>query len=93
MESGETNVNDWQADQWNCPFTHLRYVEMSYFSGIQVEIDFISFMLLTSPVLTKMVINLDEGAEYSDKMKLGLVKQLLCLKRASTQAQIIFRDP
>ena len=98
-EECETGSNIWGADHWDRPFAHLRRVEISCFGGTQAEIDFISFMLLTSPVLSRMTVKLDKDAgnkwEYSVakyKEKFEIVKQLLCLKRASPQAEIVLME-
>lgn len=57
-------------------------------SGAKPEMDFIKFVLLSSPALERMVV---EPVFTSDRWE--LVTKLLCFKRASNQAEIIYKNP
>jgi hypothetical protein len=64
----------------------VRHVRIDGISGIKPELDFISFILLYSPVLERMIVKpaLNAGPE--------LVKELLRLRRASGRAEVIYLD-
>jgi hypothetical protein len=64
----------------------VRHVRIDGISGIKPELDFISFILLYSPVLERMTVKpaLNAGPE--------LVKELLRLRRASGRAEVIYLD-
>ena len=83
QESGQSSSNVWQADQ--CCLTRLQSVDICNYSGAQAEIDFMRFVLLASPVLLDLTVELD--ARWEDKS--GILKQLQGYKRASPLAKII----
>lgn len=64
----------------------VRYVRIDGISGIKPELDFISFLLLYSPVLEKMTVKpvSNTGTE--------LMKELLRFRRASGRAEVIYLD-
>ena len=64
----------------------LRYVRIDGISGIKPELDFISFLLLYSPMLERLTVKagLNGGTE--------LMKELLRLRRASGRAEIIYLE-
>lgn len=67
----------------------LRHVRIDGVSDFKAELDFISFLLLYSPVLERMTvkpINLELGL-----MK-ELMKELMRFKRASARAELIFLE-
>ena len=68
------------------PVMQVKHVRIVGISGIKPELDFISFLLLYSPVLEKMTVKpaLNVGPE--------LMKELLRMRRAS-RAEVIYLDP
>lgn len=81
-------VNSWLDDNQNCQFTELQRVKMISMSGGKHELDFIRFLLLSSPVLEKMTV---KPASYNGSSE--LLKKLLRFRRASLCAEIIYLDP
>lgn len=83
-----TVTNFWEENHWSCPFSQLRLVKVFNIPGIKHELNFIHFLLLTSPVLERMTVKpaVNNGGWE-------LLKQLLRFRRASPQAEIIFVDP
>lgn len=78
----------WDGEQKFCTFNQLRLVKISGISGIKPELEFISFMLLASPALEKIIIKpalVNEGME--------MMKELLRFRRASVRAEIVYVDP
>lgn len=66
----------------------LRFARIDGISGIKPELDYISFLLLYSPVLERMTVK-----PVSSNGGLELMKELLRFRRASGQAEIIYLDP
>lgn len=66
----------------------LQYVRIDGIAGIKSELDFISLLLLYSPVLERMTVK----PAFSIG-EVQLMKELLRFRRASGQAEIIFLDP
>lgn len=64
----------------------VRHVRIDGISGIKPELDFISFILLYSPVLERMTVKPALNASPE------LVKELLRLRRASGRAEVIYLD-
>lgn len=63
-------------------------MKISGICGVKLELDFMNFLLLTSPVLEKLIIkpaSVNGGWE--------LAKELLRFRRASARAEIIYLDP
>ncbi|CAL9022613.1 unnamed protein product [Prunus brigantina] len=81
-------VNSWLDDNQNCQFTELQRVKMISMSGGKHELDFIRFLLLSSPVLERMTV---KPASYNGSSE--LLKKLLWFRRASLCAEIIYLDP
>ncbi|KAK4796830.1 hypothetical protein SAY86_029156 [Trapa natans] len=77
-----------EGEQQFCSFPQLRLVKIFDISGIKPELEFISFILLASPALEKMVI---KPALVNEGMK--MMKDLLLLRRASVRAEVIYVDP
>lgn len=75
-------------DNQNCVFSELRLVEIKGVSGAKAELDFIKFLLLSSPTLNSMKIK-PASADGS----LGLLKKLLEFGRVSVNSKIIYLDP
>ncbi|XP_062024543.1 F-box/FBD/LRR-repeat protein At1g13570-like [Rosa rugosa] len=81
-------------DNYNCTFSQLRLVKITEISGVKAELDFIRFLLLSSPVLERMTVTPRRFPEpsYVDGVP-KLVKELLQFKRESKHAEIILLDP
>ncbi|KAK7291158.1 hypothetical protein RIF29_06082 [Crotalaria pallida] len=81
-----TQTYSWEDGYRSCPVMQLRHVRIDGISGIKPELDFISFLLLYSPMLEGMTVKpaLIEGSE--------LMKELLRFRRASGRAEIIYLD-
>ncbi|XP_062023584.1 F-box/FBD/LRR-repeat protein At1g13570-like isoform X1 [Rosa rugosa] len=79
---------------YNCTLSQLRLVKITGISGVKAELDFIRFLLLSSPLLERMTITpprFPEPATVDGFPK--LVKELLQFKRESKHAEIILLDP
>ncbi|KAK4745699.1 hypothetical protein SAY87_012011 [Trapa incisa] len=85
---GESCMGLWEGEQQFCSFPQLRLVKISNISGSKPELELISFILLASPALEKMMIKpalVNEGME--------MMKELLRFRRASVRAEVIYVDP
>lgn len=83
-----TVTNFWEHDHCNCPLSQLKLVKVTGIYGTKSELELINFMLLTSPVLEKMIVkpaSVNGGWDF--------VKELLRCRRASVRAEIIYLDP
>ncbi|XP_015972638.1 F-box/FBD/LRR-repeat protein At1g13570 [Arachis duranensis] len=70
----------------SCPIMQLRHVRIDGVSGTKPELDFISFLLLYSPVLERMTVKpVSSGVTE-------LMKELLRFRRASGRAEIIYQE-
>ncbi|KAM5549751.1 F-box/FBD/LRR-repeat protein [Rosa sericea] len=79
---------------YNCTLSQLRLVKITEISGVKAELDFIRFLLLSSPLLERMTITpprYPKPASVDGFPK--LVKELLQFKRESKHAEIILLDP
>ncbi|KAM5571507.1 hypothetical protein ABKV19_011880 [Rosa sericea] len=81
-------VNSWSDDNQNCVFTHLRVVQLTGIHGVKPEVDFIRFLLSSSPVLERMTIQ-----PTSVDCSLELLKKLVQFRRVSVDAEISYLDP
>ncbi|CAK8569933.1 unnamed protein product [Lathyrus sativus] len=83
-----TDSYSWE-DVFSRPATpiQVRHVTIDSISGFQLELDFIKFLLLYSPVLEKIIVKPLEivGAEF--------LIELARFKRASREAEIIYMVP
>ncbi|KAI4316776.1 hypothetical protein L6164_024721 [Bauhinia variegata] len=82
------HANFWEDDYWSCPVMPLRFVGIDGIVGMKPELDFINVLLVYSPVLERLTVKpacVNGGLE--------LTKQVLRLKRASAQAEIIYLNP
>lgn len=77
----------WEDEYWNCPVMQLRSVKADGISGTKPELDFISFLLLYSPLLERMTVR-----PASSNGGTELMKELLRFRRASGRAEIIYLD-
>lgn len=84
----ESFVNFWEDEHWSCPFDQLRLVKVTGISGTRLELGFISFLLLASPALERMIMK-----PASADGQLLMMKELLRFRRASVRAEIIYLDP
>ncbi|XP_043694059.1 F-box/FBD/LRR-repeat protein At1g13570-like [Telopea speciosissima] len=75
-------------DQLECTFNKLRVVYISEFSGMEIDLVLVKFILANSPMLETMKIKFGIGIE-----PLPLLKQLLQFKRVSPHAEIVYLDP
>ncbi|PRQ26969.1 putative F-box domain, FBD domain, leucine-rich repeat domain, L domain-containing protein [Rosa chinensis] len=82
--AGKTNFS--VNDNCNGPFAQLRLVKISGISDIEIQVDFIRFLLSNSPMLEKMIVK-------PASVNWELVKKLLRFKRASANAEMIYLDP
>ncbi|KAJ8774672.1 hypothetical protein K2173_017118 [Erythroxylum novogranatense] len=71
----------------DCTFRHLKVVKMTDMSGVPHEMEFIKFLLASSPVLEMMSIAL---SLYVRDRRLSMLIELLQFRRASAQAAIFF---
>lgn len=81
-------INFEEDDHLSCTLNQLQQVKIFDISGTQRELDFISLMLLTSPVLERMTVKPASTVGGWD-----LVKELLRFRRASKKAEVIYLDP
>ncbi|XP_040364312.1 F-box/FBD/LRR-repeat protein At1g13570 [Rosa chinensis] len=79
---------------YNCTLSQLRLVKITEISGVKAELDFIRFLLLSSPVLERMTVTPHKFPKpvYVERFS-KLVKELLQFKRESKHAEIILLDP
>lgn len=84
----ESFVNFWEDEHLSCPFDQLRLVKVTGISGTRLELGFISFLLLASPALERMIMK-----PASADGQLLMMKELLRFRRASVRAEIIYLDP
>lgn len=84
----EEEVNSWLDDNQDCLWTRLRLVQITNISGIKAELDFIEFLLSSSPVLEKMAVK-----PASDDCSSDLLKNMIRFRRASVHCEIIYLDP
>ncbi|BFG42126.1 hypothetical protein CerSpe_284000 [Prunus speciosa] len=82
-------VKSWLVASQNCPFTQLRLVKITSFSGLEAELYFIKFLLLSSPLLEKLTVK--PAASVDDSLE--HLKKLIRFKRASVHSEIIYLDP
>ncbi|XP_062023593.1 F-box/FBD/LRR-repeat protein At1g13570-like [Rosa rugosa] len=75
-------------DNYDCTYTQLRLVKITKISCVKAQLDFIKFLLLSSPVLEKMTVQPASVDGFSK-----LLKDLLLLKRDSKRAEIMVLDP
>ncbi|KAM0019819.1 putative F-box domain, FBD domain, leucine-rich repeat domain superfamily [Helianthus debilis subsp. tardiflorus] len=71
----------------DCAFKRLKIVKMTDVSGVPHEMGFIEFLLGNSPVLEIMSIT---PSVYVTEGRVNMLIELLRLKRASAEAEIIF---
>lgn len=84
-----SEVNSWLDENRNCKFTKLRLVTIIGISGVNsAELNFIRFLLSTSPELNRMTIRPASVNGFSK-----LMKELVRFRRASVNAEIIYLDP
>ncbi|KAL6175126.1 hypothetical protein ACLB2K_051769 [Fragaria x ananassa] len=81
-------ANPWSDDNQNFVFTHLRVVQLTGIHGVKPEVDFIRFLLSSSPVLERMTIQ-----PTSADCSLELLKKLVQFRRVSVDAEISYLDP
>ncbi|ESW32790.1 hypothetical protein PHAVU_001G017300 [Phaseolus vulgaris] len=81
-----THAYSWEDVYFACPEMHLRNVKIDGISGIKPELDFISFLLLYSPVLERMIV------KPVSNIGTELMKELLRFRRVSRQAEIVYLD-
>ena len=76
-------------DNQNCQLTQLRLLKITGVSGLSAELDFIKFLLSSSPVLEKMIV---EPAVIVGGFP-EQVKKVLPFWCVSENAEIIYMDP
>lgn len=81
-------ANNFQEDYQNCLFNQMRLVKISGISGVRREMNFINFLLASSPLLERMTVK-----PASADGAWELLKELVRFRRASVQAEIIYVDP
>ncbi|XP_050147824.1 F-box/FBD/LRR-repeat protein At1g13570-like isoform X3 [Malus sylvestris] len=86
-EGAEGEVNYGLDNNQNCQLTKLRIVKITGIYGDKAELDFIRFLLSSSPVLEKMTVKPATARDFQ------LVKMLLQFKRVSENAEIFYLDP
>ena len=83
-------VNYGLDNNQNCQLTQLRIVKITGIFGVKTELDFIRFLLSSSPVLEKMTVKPADAYNFQVKM---LLQKLLQYKRVSANAEIFYLDP
>ncbi|XP_031118905.1 F-box/FBD/LRR-repeat protein At1g13570-like [Ipomoea triloba] len=83
-----TIANFMEEKYQNFKFNRLHVVKISAISGFRQELNFIKFLLGSSPVLESMTIK-----PASIDGAWDMLKELLRYRRASVQAEIIYLDP
>lgn len=83
-------VNSWLDDNMSCQFPQLKLVKITGISAVQAELNFIRFLLLSSPVLESMTVKPTTATVSSEA---ELLKKLVRFKRSSVDAEIIYLDP
>ncbi|KAK9059994.1 hypothetical protein SSX86_020698 [Deinandra increscens subsp. villosa] len=82
------DLDFWEKDcPSDCTFKRLKVVKMMDMSGVPHEMGFIQFLLGNSPVLEIMSIS---PSVYVTEGRVNMLIDLLRLKRASAEAEIIF---
>ncbi|KAJ8760381.1 hypothetical protein K2173_015048 [Erythroxylum novogranatense] len=71
----------------DCIFKHLKVVKMTDMSGVSHEMEFIKFLLASSPALKMMIIT---PCVYVTDGRLKMLIELLRFRRASAQAELVF---
>lgn len=67
-------------------------MKITGFSCVEADLNFISFLLLSSPMLETMTVDARHYQLDVDIEPLDLAKKLLRLKRASTNLEVIYLD-
>lgn len=67
-------------------------MKITGFSCVEADLNFISFLLLSSPMLETMTVYARHYQLDVDIEHLDLAKKLLRLKRASTNLEVIYLD-
>ncbi|RXH97438.1 hypothetical protein DVH24_007784 [Malus domestica] len=75
-------------DNQDCLLTQLRLVKITNISGIKAELDFIEFLLSSSPVLEKTAVK-----PAFDDCSSDLLKNMILFRHASAHCEIIYLDP
>lgn len=91
-EYSETAIN--LVDLHDYSFTilnNLREMEITNFRNKKPEMDFVKLILSKSPMLKTVRIVIDHKVSVSDELK--MLRDLLWIPRASTEAQIKFERP
>ncbi|KAL0366307.1 UNVERIFIED_CONTAM: hypothetical protein Sradi_3520800 [Sesamum radiatum] len=91
-ENVETTTQHLKAKQKHeSPLDRLKIVKIYCLSGVEPEMEFVKLRLLTTTALRKLEIHSVYSAEAEEGSK--MLKELVSFRRASSKAQIIFRDP
>lgn len=87
-------ANSWLenlGDSLDCQLNELRRIEIDSISGAKAELDFIKFLLLSSPVLECMTL---KWSTVKPHLPLEQLKEVVVqFTPASLQAELIFLDP
>ncbi|XP_004292705.1 PREDICTED: F-box/FBD/LRR-repeat protein At1g13570-like [Fragaria vesca subsp. vesca] len=95
-------VKSWLYKNRICSFTKLRFVKIQRISGVEAQLDFIRFLLISSPVLETMTVVFlplepnaaDENPDLAvHQHYLDVVTKLLRFRRASPNLEIIYSQP
>ncbi|BFG42127.1 hypothetical protein CerSpe_284020 [Prunus speciosa] len=82
-------VKSWLDANQNWSFTQLRLVKITSFSGSEAELDFIKFLLSSSPLLE--ILTVKPAASVVDSLE--LLKRLIRFRRASVHSEIVYLEP
>lgn len=80
-------VNSWVDENQRCAFTQLRRVHIFNFPAVKSAIDFVKFLILSSPALETMTIY--QNKSVPSHVDSDLARTLLRIRRASTNLEII----
>ncbi|KZV56994.1 F-box/FBD/LRR-repeat protein-like, partial [Dorcoceras hygrometricum] len=88
QQTNERTISNIPENFESFTFNQLKFIKIVGISGIKQELNFINFLLATSPVLERMTVK-----PASIDGAWDLLKELLRFRRASTIAEIIYLDP
>ncbi|KAF8407752.1 hypothetical protein HHK36_006888 [Tetracentron sinense] len=92
IQLDEADVTELVGDFWeaqghlDCSMNHLRVVKVYFIAGLRPDLQFLKFLLVNSPVLEILRVNLTLGIIIDETKTL---KELLRFRRASARAEII----
>ncbi|XP_068656986.1 F-box/FBD/LRR-repeat protein At1g13570-like isoform X2 [Aristolochia californica] len=74
----------------NIRLSYVKKVEITGFVGVEHELEFVRLLLTSTPLLEKMIIEMDKEAVIEDSEQLKIVKKMMRFRRASSRAEVSF---